>query len=73
MGMAYEQALSIIGRGGQRLLNLDDGVLAAGDDQAIGIVRGRRKEGDCAQPFLALGNDGGLEGWWFLGGPSPKS
>lgn len=72
MGMAYEQALGIVGRGGQRLLDLDYGILAAGDDEAVGVLGVRREEGERTEPLLTLGDDGGIERGWLLRGPAPK-
>lgn len=66
MLVAYEQALSIVGRGRQRLLDLDDGVLAAGDDETVGILGIRGEECKRTEPLLALGDNGGIEGGWLL-------
>lgn len=71
--MANEQAFGIVGRNGGRLLDLDYGVLAAGDDEAVGILGVWGEECEAGEPFLALGDDGGFEGWWLRGGLAPES
>lgn len=73
MGMAYEQAFGIIGRGGRRLLDFDDCVFASGDDEAVGVLGVWGEECETVEPFLALGDDGSLEGRWLLRGSSPES
>lgn len=71
--VTWEQALGIVGWGGRGLLHLDEGVLAAGDDQAVGILGGRGEERERTEPLLALANNGGIEGGWLLGGLAPES
>lgn len=71
--MAREQAFGIVGWGGRGLLHLDEGVLAAGDDQAVGILGTRGEKCERTEPLLALADNGGIEGGWLLGVLAPES
>lgn len=61
-GMAKEQKLGVIVWGGQGLLDFDDCVLAAGDDQAVRVLAGWGKICDAVDELGALGDDGAFEG-----------
>lgn len=71
--MTWEQALGIVGRGGRGLLHLDEGVLSARDDQAVGILGVWREECERTEPLLALADNGGIEGGRLMGGLAPES
>lgn len=60
MGMADEEALGIVGRGGVWLLDFDYCILTAGDDQTIRVLAVCGEVCDRIDELGAVGNNGAL-------------